>query len=134
MDLDAFLKDHVAKSEQQTTFFHFTDTRNLDLIKKHGLLSRRKLKELGIQIPAPGGNQWSMESADRLGLDRYVSLCLFKKPARGGSVSARLHISTVWLHSMRLTQHVRDVFIRRMIQQIALSQQSHLCPSGRVSG
>ena len=76
MDLDAFLNDHVAKSQQQTTFFHFTDTRNLDLIKKHGLLSRRKLKELGIQIPAPGGNQWSMESADRLGLDRYVSLCL----------------------------------------------------------
>lgn len=76
MDLDAFLKDHVAKSEQQTTFFHFTDTRNLDLIKKHGLLSRRKLGQMGIQIPAPGGNRWSMESADRLGLDRYVSLCL----------------------------------------------------------
>jgi hypothetical protein len=76
MDLDDFLKHHVEKSKQQTTFFHFTDTRNLDLIRKHGLLSRRRLRESSIQIPAPGGNQWSMDSADRLGLDRYVSLSL----------------------------------------------------------
>lgn len=76
MDLDVFLKDHVSKGVRQNTFFHFTDARNIDLIKRHGLLSRRKLKELDIQIPAPGGNQWSMEAADRLGLDRYVSLCL----------------------------------------------------------
>ena len=76
MDLDVFLQDHVAKGVRQNTFFHFTDTRNLDLIKKHGILSRRKLREMGINIPAPGGNQWSRDSADRLGLDRYVSLCL----------------------------------------------------------
>jgi ssDNA thymidine ADP-ribosyltransferase, DarT len=76
MDLDTFLKDHVAKGVRQTTFFHFTDTRNLDLIKKHGILSRRKLREMCIDIPAPGGNQWSRDAADRLELDRYVSLCL----------------------------------------------------------
>lgn len=99
MDLDAFLTDHVAKSEQQTTFFHFTDTRNLDLIKKHGLLSRRKLKELGIQIPAPGGNKWSMDSADRVGLDRYVSLSLtdshpMEHPARkGGQIKQVVYLA-----------------------------------------
>jgi ssDNA thymidine ADP-ribosyltransferase, DarT len=88
----------VATSVQQTTFFHFTDTRNLDLIKKHGLLSRRRLKELGISIPAPGGNQWSMDSADRLGLDRYVSLCLTKShpmeyPARrGGQIKEVMYL------------------------------------------
>lgn len=76
MDLDTFLKEHVAPSKLQNTFFHFTDTRNLELIKQHGLLSRRKMSKLGIEIPAPGGNQWSRDSADRLGLDRYVSLSL----------------------------------------------------------
>jgi hypothetical protein len=76
MNLDVFLKEHVAKGVRQNTFFHFTDTRNIDSIKKHGILSRRKARELDIEIPAPGGNEWSMKSADRLGLDRYVSLCL----------------------------------------------------------
>jgi hypothetical protein len=76
MNLDVFLKDHVEKGTRQKTFFHFTDTRNLDLIRKYGLLSRRRANELGIKIPAPGGNQWSRDAADRLGLDRYVSLCL----------------------------------------------------------
>ncbi len=76
MNLDEFLKNHVQKSEQQKTFFHFTDTRNLDLIKKHGILSRRKAKQMGIAIPAPGGNQISIQAADALGLDQYVSLCL----------------------------------------------------------
>ena len=72
MNLDEFLKNHVQKSEQQKTFFHFTDTRNLDLIKKHGILSRRKAKQMGIAIPAPGGNQISIQAADALGLDQYV--------------------------------------------------------------
>jgi ssDNA thymidine ADP-ribosyltransferase, DarT len=78
MNMDAFLQNHVAKSVQQNTFFHFTDNQNIELIKQHGLLSRRRLKELGVEIPAPGGNQWSRDAADRLGLDRYVSLCLTK--------------------------------------------------------
>ena len=40
-------------------FFHFTDTRNLPLIKQHGLLSMRRLKQEGIST-IPGGNQWSL--------------------------------------------------------------------------
>jgi hypothetical protein len=110
MNLDDFLKDHVAKSELQTTFFHFTDIRNLDLIKKHGLLSRRKLNELGIQIPAPGGNKWSMESADRLGLDRCASypspleqqatVCLANRHEQGGQLDRHAPIAATlssWL-------------------------------------
>src|SRR5690349_18973301 len=78
MDLDTFLKEHVGKSTQQTTFFHFTDTRNIPFIKGQGILSRRKLKEKGIKVPAPGGNELSIQAADAAGLDRYVSLCLKK--------------------------------------------------------
>lgn len=76
MELEIFLKKHVDRSGQQRTFFHFTDTRNIPLIKKHGILSRRKMNEMGIEIPAPGGNEVSMRTADAAGLDAYVSLCL----------------------------------------------------------
>ena len=33
-------------------FYHFTDTRNLPLIRQNGLLSLRNLNAKGIQIPA----------------------------------------------------------------------------------
>ncbi len=43
--------------------FHFTDRRNLPSIKETGgLFSYAKLKEMGIEIPAPGGNDWSHDA------------------------------------------------------------------------
>jgi ssDNA thymidine ADP-ribosyltransferase, DarT len=59
-----------------TAFYHFTDRRNLPIIKRHGgLYSLAKLRELGIEVPAPGGNDWSHEADERKGLDCYVHLC-----------------------------------------------------------
>ena len=59
-----------------TNFYHFTDRRNLALIREvGGLLSLAKLRELEIEIPAPGGNYWSHEADERKGLDEYVHLC-----------------------------------------------------------
>jgi hypothetical protein len=58
-----------------TTLYHFTDRRNLPLIRKHGLYSSAKLKKKGIAIPAPGGNEWSQEADAHKGMDRYVHLC-----------------------------------------------------------
>ena len=59
-------------------FFHFTDTRNLPLIREAGaLLSLRALREQGIVVPAPGGSDTSQQSDVRSGMDRYVHLCLF---------------------------------------------------------
>ena|SRR5258707_471906 len=58
-----------------TTFYHFTDRRNLALIRTHGLCSSAGLKKKGIAIPAPGGNQWSQEADANKGMDRYVHLC-----------------------------------------------------------
>ncbi|HUG80630.1 MAG TPA: DarT ssDNA thymidine ADP-ribosyltransferase family protein [Bryobacterales bacterium] len=57
-------------------FFHFTDRRNLQLIREHGLLSLARLREFGIEIPAPGGNKWSHDADEAKGLDEYVHLCL----------------------------------------------------------
>lgn len=57
-------------------FFHFTDERNLDLIRREGgILSLKELRLRGISPPAPGGNEWSHEADARVGLDGYVHLC-----------------------------------------------------------
>ena len=59
-----------------TNFYHFTDRRNLALIRKlGGLFSLARLMEMGVQIPAPGGNDWSHEADEGKGLDEYVHLC-----------------------------------------------------------
>lgn len=59
-----------------TTFCHFTDQRNAPSISGFGgLYSLAKLREMGIEIPAPGGNDWSHDADVMKGLDRYVHLC-----------------------------------------------------------
>ena len=54
--------------------WHFTDRSNLDSIRKHGLLSFAEAKRRGIEIPCPGGNDWSRDLDKRKGLDEYVNL------------------------------------------------------------
>jgi hypothetical protein len=59
-----------------TSFYHFTDRRNAASIRKiGGLYSLATLRELGVEILAPGGNVWSHEADAMKGLDRYVHLC-----------------------------------------------------------
>jgi ssDNA thymidine ADP-ribosyltransferase, DarT len=60
-------------------FYHFTDTRNLALIRQHGLLSRAELNRRAIDIPAPGGNLWSIEADARRGMDAFVHLCFLSE-------------------------------------------------------
>ncbi len=60
--------------------FHFTDTRNLDSIREAGgLFSLRELQTRQILPVAPGGNQVSVSTAEKSGLDDFVSLCFFNK-------------------------------------------------------
>lgn len=55
--------------------WHFTDKTNLELIKQNrGLLSLGALERKGIEIPAPGGNQWSHDADKMKGLHEYVHL------------------------------------------------------------
>lgn len=55
--------------------WHFTDRSNIDLIREHnGLLSLGELERRGVNIPIPGGNDWS-HNADRIkGVQEYVHL------------------------------------------------------------
>lgn len=56
--------------------FHFTDRRNLDSIRAlGGLYSLSELVEREVEIPAPGGNQWSRDADNLKGMGRYVHLC-----------------------------------------------------------
>jgi hypothetical protein len=59
-----------------TTLFHFTDKRNLSLIRQlGGLYSLAKLSEKGIAVPYPGGNTVSQDEDRKRGLDCFVHLC-----------------------------------------------------------
>jgi hypothetical protein len=54
--------------------YHFTDARNLPVIKEHGgILSSKLLREMGIEFQS-GGNQWSIDQDLRTGMDAYVHL------------------------------------------------------------
>jgi len=55
--------------------WHFTDRSNLKSIEKHnGLLSLGELERRRIEIPVPGGNEWSHDADKKKGLHGYVHL------------------------------------------------------------
>ena len=61
---------------QITHLHHFTDCRNLPLIRElGGLYPLAKLKTKGVEVPAPGGNEWSHVANGMRGMDQYVHLC-----------------------------------------------------------
>jgi hypothetical protein len=69
--------------------YHFTDRRNLDLIRKlGGLYPLAELQRRGITVPAPGGNEWSWDANGIKGFDEYVHLC-FRARTRWSSSRAR---------------------------------------------
>lgn len=58
------------------TLYHFTDRRNLALIREiGGLYPLADLETAGIDIPAPGSDEVSRYTDRRANLHRYVHLC-----------------------------------------------------------
>src|SRR5205809_5283998 len=56
--------------------YHFTDRRNLPLIRDlGGLYPLAELVRKGVDVPAPGGNEWSRDADGMRGMDQYVHLC-----------------------------------------------------------
>jgi hypothetical protein len=55
MDLEELVKK-ITESRQHCHVYHFTDECNFPLIKKHGLLSKNRMRELEIWPEAPSGN------------------------------------------------------------------------------
>jgi hypothetical protein len=68
------MKSIIQKYSKFDGVWHFTDRSNLDLIKKHGLLSIAELERRQVQIPAPGGNEWSHDADKIKNLHEYIHL------------------------------------------------------------
>jgi hypothetical protein len=64
-------------TKSKNCFYHFTDTRNLPLVRATGLLSMRDQQQQQRVAIATGGNDWSLEADRRNGMDAYVHLCFF---------------------------------------------------------
>lgn len=66
---------HLLISHGIKYFYHFTDERNLDSIRKYGgLLSWKSCNTYGVDIPAPGGDMQSRQLDMRYNLQDYVRL------------------------------------------------------------
>lgn len=99
--------------------YHFTDRRNLPLIcQSGGLFSMADLIEMEVEVPYPGGNEWS-HNADKLnGMDRYVHLCLktqhpmeyrARKEGRiGESIFLEVHLDVLKVDEVKCTDGVSN--------------------------
>jgi hypothetical protein len=77
MDLDHFVTKIVKLSTQHRRFYHFTDKKNLPLIREHGLLSTSELRSRGLYESVVTGGDANSQESDRLtGTDKFVCLCL----------------------------------------------------------
>ena len=87
------MKRHLLKYGQ-THIYHFTDRRNIDLIRKGGgLFPRARLSTAYV----PGGNPWSIDADNMFGMNRYIHLCFLKKHPMEYLAVKEGRIDTVWL-------------------------------------
>ncbi|WP_156394377.1 DarT ssDNA thymidine ADP-ribosyltransferase family protein [Mesorhizobium sp. Root172] len=62
--------------EKVPLLYHFTDRRNLPVIKEMGgLYPLAQLDQKKVKVPAPGGNEWSRDADALKGMGNYVHLC-----------------------------------------------------------
>ena len=77
--------------------YHFTDPRNIESIKRFGLMSWQQLVQRGINH-YPGSNDDSRRLDARKSLENYVRLCLFPKHSMAELAVQHKRIdSFVWL-------------------------------------
>ena len=83
-----------------TWLHHFTDMRNLPSIKTMGgLYSRQLLKQNADAQFYPGGNQWSLDADEMVGMDQYVHLCMRTNHAMEHIAKQEKRIEkTLWLY------------------------------------
>jgi len=64
----------ILKKYRFDGIWHFTDRSNLKLIGELGLLSLAEAERRGVEIPSPGGNDWSHDADRAKGLHEFVHL------------------------------------------------------------
>jgi hypothetical protein len=104
---------------QITVLYHFTDRRNLQLIREYGgLYPSDVLKKMGVDIPAPGGNEWSQSADELREMGRYVHLCFrathpmefrAREDGRiGDSIFLQIHPEVLQWEGVRFTPDVAN--------------------------
>jgi hypothetical protein len=99
--------------------YHFTDRKNLPLIRElGGLYPLAALKLRGVKVPAPGGNQWSQDADGMKGMDEYVHLCfranhpmeyLAREEGRvGDTIFLQIHPDVLQLNGVKFTSDVAN--------------------------
>lgn len=72
--------DEVIKLNNIKRLFHFTDRKNIYSIKNSfGLLSNKMCSQNGINIPRPGGDDFSINLDKQRGLDDFIRLSFCKE-------------------------------------------------------
>lgn len=99
--------------------YHFTDRRNLPLIREvGGLLPLSQLLQKGVTIPAPAGNEWSRDADALKGMGNYVHLCFrnnhsmeFVARQEGriaDTIFLQIHASVMQFEGVRFTNDVAN--------------------------
>jgi hypothetical protein len=105
--------------EKIPVLYHFTDRRNLPLIRElEGLYPRAELVRRKVDVPAPGGNEWSRDADGLKGMDEYVHLCfrnnhpmefLARQGGRiGDSIFLEIHPSVLQFKGVKFTPGVAN--------------------------
>jgi len=105
--------------KQIAVLYHFTDRRNLPSIRQHGgIYPMAELRKMGIEVPAPGGNDWSRDADGLKGMDEYVHLCfrnnhpmeyLARQEGRiGDTIFLQIHADVLLWEHVRFTPDVAN--------------------------
>lgn len=120
--------------DQIPRLYHFTDRRNLSLIREHGGLHPiADLVNRGVNVPAAGGNQWSRDADKLKGMGKYVHLCfrsnhpmeyLARQDGRiGDTIFLEIHPSVMQFEGVRFTQ---DVSNKAGVESVSITQAADL--------
>ncbi|UES46800.1 DarT ssDNA thymidine ADP-ribosyltransferase family protein [Roseibium aggregatum] len=115
--------------------YHFTDRRNLPIIKEMGgLYPLSQLNEKKVKVPAPGGNEWSHDADAIKGMDNYVHLCfrsthpmefVARQEKRiADTIFLQIHPSVMQLEGVRFTN---DVANKAGVESVAIAEaEAHI--------
>ena len=114
--------------------YHFTDRRNLPLIREMGgLYPLSELIKRQVAVPAPGGNQWSRDADDLKGMGNYVHLCfrnnhpmefLARQDGRiTDTIFLQIHPSVMQIPGVRFTQ---DVSNKAGVESVPINEAGQL--------
>jgi hypothetical protein len=120
----------IDKLEMVPLLYHFTDRRNLPIIKKmEGLYPLSQLEQKKVNVPAPGGNEWSRDADALKGMGNYVHLCFrsthpMEFTARqdgriSDTIFLQIHPSVMQLDGVRFTN---DVANKTGVESVAIAE------------